>query len=156
MVLSIGLPLTIAPLTMKPLIMMVNRQRELRIELERVVLTDGLTELPNRRAFFEFAPPAWTRGSPAETPVTAMMIDVDHFKAINDSYGHDAGDMVLKRIAATVTRDAVAAAGAPDWIGGPHRRRGIRGDRRAGSRRHGRAPCRAHVPRCARWLGAAP
>jgi diguanylate cyclase (GGDEF)-like protein len=114
MFLSIGLPATLAPLTMYPLIAMNHRQRRLRMELERLVGTDMLTELPNRRAFFEFALPFFERVANVETPLTAMMIDVDHFKPINDTYGHDAGDRVLKRIA-TAIRDAVAATGASTW-----------------------------------------
>jgi diguanylate cyclase (GGDEF)-like protein len=114
MFLSIGLPLTVAPLTMYPLIAMVNRQRALRQELEKLVLTDVLTELPNRRAFFEYARPFFDERFGVNAPLTAMMIDVDHFKLINDSYGHDAGDIVLKRVAGVI-RDEVAAAGSPDW-----------------------------------------
>ena len=114
MLLSIALPATLAPLTMYPLIAMNHRQRRMRIELERLVGTDMLTGLPNRRAFFDFALPLVDRDANIETPLTAMMIDVDHFKPINDTYGHDAGDRVLKRIA-TAIRDAVAATGAPIW-----------------------------------------
>lgn len=112
--LSIGLPATLAPLTMYPLIVMNHRQRQMRIELEHLVHTDMLTELPNRRAFFEFARPLMAQGASSEAPLTAMMIDVDHFKPINDTWGHDAGDRVLRRIAAAI-RDAVSESGAGTW-----------------------------------------
>jgi diguanylate cyclase (GGDEF)-like protein len=115
MLLSVGLPATLAPVLMYPLILMNHRQRKMRIELEHLVHTDMLTDLPNRRAFFEFARPLMGRNaSSSEAPLTAMMIDVDHFKPINDTYGHDAGDRVLRRIAATI-RDAVAETGAATW-----------------------------------------
>jgi diguanylate cyclase (GGDEF)-like protein len=114
MLLSIGLPAILAPLTMYPLIVMNHRQRQMRIELEHLVHTDMLTELPNRRAFFEFARPLIKSHASSEAPLTAMMIDVDHFKPINDTYGHDAGDRVLRRIAAAI-RDAVSETGAETW-----------------------------------------
>jgi diguanylate cyclase (GGDEF)-like protein len=112
--LSIGLPAIIGPLTMYPLIVMNHRQRRMRTELERLVATDVLTGLPNRRAFFDFAQPLIERDINGDAPLTAMMIDVDHFKPINDTYGHDAGDRVLRRIAIAI-RDAVAATGASTW-----------------------------------------
>jgi diguanylate cyclase (GGDEF)-like protein len=112
--LSIGLPATLAPLTMYPLLLMNQRQRRMRMELEQLVRTDMLTGLPNRRAFFEFAKELMAGATPPGTLLTAMMIDIDHFKPINDTYGHDAGDHVLRRIATTI-RDVVAGAGADDW-----------------------------------------
>lgn len=112
--LVIGLPATVTPLTVYPLLSMINRQRNMRIELERLVLTDTLTELPNRRAFFEFARSALAATAAPATPLMAMMIDVDNFKRINDSYGHDVGDMVLKRVSGVI-RDEIAAAGASNW-----------------------------------------
>jgi diguanylate cyclase (GGDEF)-like protein len=112
--LALALPGTITPLTIFPLLVMLGRQRRLRIELEHLVLTDVLTGLPNRRAFFEFARAALAAAVTPASPLVAMMIDVDYFKRINDSYGHDVGDVVLKRIAGVI-RDEVAAAGATDW-----------------------------------------
>jgi diguanylate cyclase (GGDEF)-like protein len=113
MLLSVGLPGIVAPLVMYPLVESNRRERDLRHELERLVFTDMLTGLPNRRAFFEFAQPLIDTPV-TTTPLTAMMIDVDHFKQINDTYGHDIGDAVLKRIA-DVIRGEVEAAAAPRW-----------------------------------------
>jgi len=113
--LAIGLPAAIAPMIVYPLLVINGRQRTLRLELERLVRTDVLTELPNRRAFFESARPFLDARVAMDAPLTAMMIDVDHFKRINDSYGHDAGDLVLKRIAGVI-RDEVAASGSGNWI----------------------------------------
>jgi diguanylate cyclase (GGDEF)-like protein len=112
--LSIGLPAVLAPLTMFPLVLMLRRQKTLRAELERLVHTDMLTGLPNRRAFFAFADTVMQRDLDTDVPTTAMMIDIDHFKSINDTFGHDAGDRVLKRVAGAI-HDSVASAKASQW-----------------------------------------
>lgn len=112
--LSIGIPAIMAPITMFPLLLMLYRQRALRHELERMAHTDALTGLPNRRAFFAFAENLMEQEIAPDMPATAMMIDVDHFKAINDTRGHDAGDVVLRRVAAVI-RDAVRQSTTGDW-----------------------------------------
>jgi diguanylate cyclase (GGDEF)-like protein len=110
----LGVPLIVTPLTTYPLLATLKRQRRLRDDLERLVRTDMLTELPNRRAFFEFAQAALAPRTDGEQRITAMMIDIDHFKRINDSYGHDVGDTVLKRVAGVI-RDEVAMAKPASW-----------------------------------------
>lgn len=61
--------------------------------------TDYLTGLYNRRYFFELGTKLYASAKRGKVPLTIAMIDIDFFKNINDSYGHDAGDMVLKRLA---------------------------------------------------------
>lgn len=58
--------------------------------------TDYLTKLPNRRYFFEQASNSLKHFNKQDENISLAMIDIDHFKAINDTYGHDAGDEVLK------------------------------------------------------------
>jgi diguanylate cyclase (GGDEF)-like protein len=79
----------------------VQRDNEhLVAELHRLAHTDPLTGVPNRRQLFEAAP-LLVAGAYAEgRPVTVVMADVDSFKAINDAYGHAAGDEVLRVVAA--------------------------------------------------------
>ncbi len=113
--LAAGLPGTIAPVTIYPLLRVINRQRLMRMELERLVGTDMLTDLPNRRAFFNHAARMMGRPADADRPLVAMMIDMDRFKAVNDSSGHGAGDDLLIRAAATI-RDAVSSVDASDWV----------------------------------------
>ena len=77
---------------------MADRVTAMQRELCRLASTDFLTGLPNRRAFFDNA------AKPVEQaqlghPLSVMMLDLDHFKQINDTYGHDIGDEILKRVA---------------------------------------------------------
>ncbi|MEQ3512402.1 diguanylate cyclase [Pseudoalteromonas sp. BZB3] len=67
--------------------------------IKRQANSDYLTGLPNRRYFFEFTNKSLKQKAALNNEVGLAMIDVDHFKAINDNYGHDAGDDVLKALA---------------------------------------------------------
>ncbi|SIN70807.1 diguanylate cyclase (GGDEF) domain-containing protein [Sulfurivirga caldicuralii] len=64
--------------------------------------TDGLTGLANRRAFDEALRREWYRGARNQTPLSLIMIDIDHFKRWNDTLGHLAGDDILRSVAATL------------------------------------------------------
>lgn len=71
-------------------------------EVKKLAVLDPLTGVNNRRAFFEAAEREFTRSVRYQRPLAVIMIDVDKFKAINDSFGHPAGDSVLKCIAETI------------------------------------------------------
>lgn len=76
---------------------------------EILARTDELTGLSNRRAFFELGARAFEQCRRSARPIALIMFDVDHFKRINDTHGHAAGDRVLQALAAAVsplTRDA--------------------------------------------------
>lgn len=66
-------------------------------EVMQLAMTDSLTQIPNRRALMDHAKHALARRN--GSPLALLMIDVDHFKAINDTYGHPVGDGVLRNIA---------------------------------------------------------
>ncbi len=66
--------------------------------LEEIALTDVLTGLPNRRHAMARLAQAWAESSQKDAPLACMMIDADGFKQINDRYGHDAGDEVLRQL----------------------------------------------------------
>ena len=71
----------------------------LRASLQRLALVDELTGLPNRRALLASAQRHLARARRARQVVVVAMFDVDHFKAVNDSLGHEEGDRVLKQLA---------------------------------------------------------
>lgn len=73
-------------------------------DAEAAALHDHLTELPNRRAFDEHLFDLETKFQIQNQPFCLMMLDLDHFKQLNDSHGHDAGDAVLK-VAARIMRE---------------------------------------------------
>lgn len=80
-----------------------ERTRELQEANDRLAqmsVTDPLTGVANRRAMDEYLEMEWSRGQREQEPLTVVMLDVDHFKRINDEYGHDAGDQCLQRLSA--------------------------------------------------------
>ncbi|MDP2559539.1 diguanylate cyclase domain-containing protein [Psychrobium sp. 1_MG-2023] len=79
-----------------------ERTKELSIaneKLEQVSRTDSLTELANRRYMDAFFVKEWSRAARHQTNLSVIMLDIDHFKAYNDFYGHQAGDECLKVVA---------------------------------------------------------
>jgi diguanylate cyclase (GGDEF)-like protein len=75
---------------------------EKNLLLEQLSLTDSLTGLPNRRAIEEWAKRQLSGAVRHDFPLWVIMADLDKFKSINDTYGHDAGDVVLKGFAETL------------------------------------------------------
>lgn len=73
-------------------------------EIYRMAIVDGLTEVPNRRYFEEFLERELARAIRYQRPLALAVIDADHFKQVNDNYGHLAGDYVL-RLMARVARE---------------------------------------------------
>lgn len=72
---------------------------ETNLELQRLTHVDGLTALSNRRYLDESLDAEWTHAIRTRVPIAAMMIDIDHFKLFNDTYGHLAGDEALQQVA---------------------------------------------------------
>ena len=93
------------PFRSSELLARVRTQLEYRRAMEQlrhVAITDDLTGIYNRRAFFEAALRAFQRARERGTALGVLMLDLDHFKGINDRYGHGMGDQALRRFAETV------------------------------------------------------
>ncbi|HMZ30285.1 MAG TPA: GGDEF domain-containing protein, partial [Thauera aminoaromatica] len=74
--------------------------------LAHAAMTDLLTNLPNRRSGMNALAKAWAASSRFEQPLSVMMLDIDHFKRINDSHGHAVGDTVLRDVAQAIQQSA--------------------------------------------------
>lgn len=71
--------------------------------LEKLSLTDPLTNLSNRRHAMQCLPVFWEEAQQKDQPLFCFMMDLDHFKEINDDYGHDTGDLVLTELAEIIS-----------------------------------------------------
>jgi two-component system chemotaxis family response regulator WspR len=81
-----------------------QRLVDANLELQRLNNVDGLTGLSNKRYFAEYIEAEWKRAMRSGAPLSMLMIDVDHFKLYNDTYGHLAGDDVLRKVADTLVK----------------------------------------------------
>ena len=84
---------------------------------ERAAHTDALTGLPNRRAADEALPREVSRAERGDGRLCAVMMDIDHFKRVNDSFGHAVGDMVLRHIAQAIQSQSRSADLVARWGG---------------------------------------
>ena len=92
-----------------------------RLRAEQLARTDQLTRLPNRRAFRELAEPIWSNTLRNNRNIALIMLDIDHFKRLNDTYGHARGDEVLAMVGqvllATARRgDVIARWGGEEFM----------------------------------------
>jgi diguanylate cyclase (GGDEF)-like protein len=88
----------------------IGRRARAEDKLEELATTDALTGLKNRRKFDAAIDAEWRRAVRQKLPLALLMIDADHFKSYNDSFGHQAGDQMLVGIAICIS-DAVRRAG---------------------------------------------
>lgn len=98
----------------------ISERRRLEEELRHLAVTDGLTGLCNRRHFFEEGDRAFRVAVATASDLAVLMVDLDHFKAVNDAYGHGAGDAVLREVARRCrktlrARDVVARVGGEEF-----------------------------------------
>ena len=90
-------------------------------ELQDLANSDGLTKIGNRRRFESFLTDEWHRAIRFQTSISLLLLDIDHFKLYNDSYGHQAGDdclqVVARTLASTIKRptDLVARFGGEEF-----------------------------------------
>jgi diguanylate cyclase (GGDEF)-like protein len=89
--------------------------------LRQAALTDPLTGLPNRRYAMERIEQEWAAANRNQRPLSLMMIDLDRFKLVNDTHGHDVGDMLLRQTAlllrkAVRTEDVICRLGGEEFL----------------------------------------
>ncbi|WP_312937234.1 PleD family two-component system response regulator [Pseudomonas sp.] len=86
--------------------------------LQRLMNSDGLTGLSNRRHFDEYLELEWRRAMREQNQLSLLMIDVDYFKAFNDTFGHLAGDEALRQVADAIRRSCARPSDLPARYGG--------------------------------------
>ncbi|MSP89859.1 MAG: sensor domain-containing diguanylate cyclase [Alphaproteobacteria bacterium] len=90
-------------------------------ELYRLATTDSLTDALNRRAFLEIVKKDIVRAKRYQRPLSVLLLDIDHFKDINDKFGHATGDAVLKALVATArsslrVQDVLGQVGGEEFV----------------------------------------
>jgi len=97
-----------------------RKKIELEKHLQHLASTDPMTELYNRRAFFDISNLEVSGAKSNEEHLTCLVIDIDHFKRINDTYGHDVGDKVITAVSKlmvlnTRTKDHIGRIGGEEF-----------------------------------------
>ncbi len=90
---------------MQELEVALTKQKELSQELEKLATTDPLTNIYNRRKIMELAAQEFARSTRYQRPFSILMMDIDKFKIINDTYGHQMGDRVIIEIVKAVLKN---------------------------------------------------
>jgi diguanylate cyclase (GGDEF)-like protein len=98
-----------------------RKQARTREMLQKLAITDPLTQLANRRHALDCATMEIKKAQRQGTPLSFVLMDLDHFKSINDSYGHEKGDLVLQRVATVLNRlcrqtDVVSRFGGEEFL----------------------------------------
>jgi diguanylate cyclase (GGDEF)-like protein/PAS domain S-box-containing protein len=106
-----GMPVLLAGVTD------VTEQKLLEERLRELATQDELTGLYNRRHFVELAEAEVARARRTGTPLSLAMLDIDHFKAVNDVFGHPVGDLALRELARSM-RETLRTSDVPARIGG--------------------------------------
>ncbi len=103
------------------IVLVVVFQWRKNLVMHDLALTDELTGAPNRRACFRAAKLAFNRANAGHYPVVVAVVDLDNFKSINDRFGHEAGDKILKAFAEAVKsvlrdQDTYGRMGGEEWL----------------------------------------
>ncbi|MFQ5595053.1 MAG: diguanylate cyclase [Anaerolineae bacterium] len=94
-----------------------TRLREARDQMEVLATYDNLTGLLNRRALYEHIEAEMKRAEREAEPMSLVLLDVDHFKAVNDQHGHHVGDQTLRLVADTIAHNKRPYDWAGRWGG---------------------------------------
>ena len=121
LVVAVTVPLLVAPLVSHHALGLIYEVERAREQLHRAAISDSLTQLYNRRFFLARLDTEIERARRTHQALSLLMIDVDHFKSINDTYGHATGEDVLERLAALLIDamrpyDIVARYGGEEFV----------------------------------------
>ena len=99
----------------------IDRQKKAQAILQEMANTDSLTGLLNRRYFFTLAERAFNQAMARGTALSVIMLDIDHFKQVNDRYGHQVGDQLLRVIGSALREnlrkgDLIARVGGEEFV----------------------------------------
>ena len=94
-----------------------QEMKEMLYKVETLSATDPLTGLYNRRRFENILETEFKKAARYSSPLSCLMIDIDHFKSVNDTYGHTAGDVVLKEVAQRLQKSIREVDTACRWGG---------------------------------------
>lgn len=100
---------------------LLKRSKQMQQELEKLAFTDQLTQLCNRHSLYNLAPKYVSNALRHHLPLSLLVIDLDHFKNINDTLGHSTGDLVLQAVSEVLqnscrTEDIVARFGGEEFV----------------------------------------
>jgi diguanylate cyclase (GGDEF)-like protein len=114
-------PLMVATPVSVVLMALLRKLEQARAEAHHLANTDLLTDTFNRRRWVELAERELRRAAITSAPVTLLVLDVDHFKQVNDAHGHSVGDAVLRAVAAACRdalrpRDTLARWGGEEFV----------------------------------------
>ncbi len=120
--LSLGTDVTVLVALLSELTSLFRKISGMNVQLQALTITDGLTGIANRRGFDDALARAWATAQREETAISLLIVDIDHFKGFNDSYGHPAGDECLRRIASMISSharrpyDSAARLGGEEFV----------------------------------------
>ncbi|NBQ69451.1 MAG: GGDEF domain-containing protein [Nitrosomonadaceae bacterium] len=94
-----------------------NINQNEKLLAEKMAGIDSLTNLNNRRSFYKYVQPIWAMGLRSKSSTAVIMLDIDNFKLLNDTYGHALGDRVLVQLAETLQKEARSGDILARWGG---------------------------------------
>ncbi|MDC8830888.1 diguanylate cyclase [Alteromonas gilva] len=100
------LALALVSLLLASLVFWSYRSHKIQVQLKHYARTDMMTEINNRGYFTECLTHCLQQAHKAKTPLSLILLDLDHFKSINDNFGHQAGDWALKEVASRIKHSA--------------------------------------------------
>ena len=100
---------------------MIDNLRDNSIQLHKLASLDGLTQLYNRTSVDDFLADTFEKARSNDAPLSVLLFDIDHFKAVNDNYGHSVGDQVLIKVSDVLKKqfrstDMLARYGGEEFI----------------------------------------